>query len=189
MSRAKTIKKKAKVIRSIIRVIGILVMASLIYTGVCIYSIVKTNINMSDQTDFVYNDHGTILPWEDDTIDLKVNVTVTNNGFFPIEFIDVYIEVYLIASDQPGYPGNPGLGDAFGSDLYIGDATELFTKIEPGESGNRTLTFELTPGPYELESLLFYDGTLRLDFFIQTQIQLFPINITGSITTGWSAIL
>jgi hypothetical protein len=130
MSRAGTIKKKAKVIRSIITIIGILVMASVVYTGITLYSIIKTDINMSDDTDFVYNPHGTPLPdiWADDTIDLKVNVTVTNNGFFPIEFIDVYIQVYLIDSTRPGYPGNPELGDALGSDLYIGDAAELLQR-------------------------------------------------------------
>ncbi|MBD3353532.1 MAG: hypothetical protein GF364_18760 [Candidatus Lokiarchaeota archaeon] len=189
--RQKVIKKKAKTIKAISMIVGIIVFATIVYAGISLYSIVQTDLGVSEDTDYLWNDGGTPLDPEDDSIDYILNVTIGNNGIFPIEFIKVRVDVYLIASDYPGFPGTciSGLEDTTCSDYYIGNEDKTISSIAPGTVTNETLTFTLTPNTYEITALVTNDGTLEFEFQIDTQVQLFPINISGSFTESWSKLI
>lgn len=173
--RSEKIRKKAKIIKTILLIVSIATFGMIGYTGASIYSIVKTDVLIDDDTEWTYNNGGTPLIYSDDTIDMSMNLSVGNGGFFDIEYVKANIEVYQHSTDDPFPPADP----------FLGDGSETFTTIVPGTYENETFTINMPLDAAMAESLLLFEGVLRFEFDIQTKIQLFPINISGHFFEDW----
>jgi len=167
-NRINTIKKKAKVIKAIMTLVGLCVFATIVYTGVSLYSIINTDIQTGEPK-YGYNQHDK-LNLTDDTIDYKINVTITNKGLFSIKYIKVNVSVFIHNStNNITLPWGAKVGDMF----------DEFPTIEKGNSYQKELILGIPPnGTF---GFLFDDAWLRYEFKIDTEVTVFPISVNGTI--------
>ncbi|MHA1342079.1 MAG: hypothetical protein ACTSRZ_19820 [Promethearchaeota archaeon] len=168
--RIETIKKKSKIIKAILSIVGLLVFATVVYTGVSLYSIINTDIQ-TGEPEYALNVHSIIDP-NDDTIDYKMNVTITNNGFFSIKYVYVNITMYIENSTD-------NLLLPWGS--KIGEMIESFPEIEKGQSYQKELVLEIPTDVGLGVGFLTQDAWIEYRFKIDTQVTYFPISVNGSI--------
>lgn len=179
--RSDQIKKKAKFIRVILLIVGLITTGVILYTGASVYSIVQSQPTIDDSPVYSYNDNGTPLDANDDTIDYTVNISLANNGFFDVKYLKFAVDVYLHETDY-----SPGLLDPEITTNFMGSGNTQLSTIEPGQTVTEELTIHIdVDDPGLALALLTEDGTLRFEFDVETQVQYFPINISGSFFSTW----
>ena len=168
-------KKKAKVVSISMIFLTILNLAVIGYAGASFYSIMRTNVNVEDDAEYQYNINNILDP-NDDTIDYYINVTIQNDGIFPIKFINLKVDIYILNStDETLLP--PG--------KYFGTLIANYTNIPPGNHTEKKLKVAIVADIATIVGLKTNDCWFNNTFSISTQVQYFPINVSGQFFTEY----
>ena len=173
--RAVDSKKKSTFVKIGMNVILIANIVLFAFGASVIYSIAKTKVNVLDLAEIEYNQNN-ILDLNDDTIDYYVNVTIENNGIYPIDHISLDVESYVHnTTNELILP----VGTLFA-------ITSLeFVGIAPNNQSTLKIPLQVM---VDVGPGLLVDCWLRNEFDIKLDVAQIPMNISGDYFTEFDMI-
>jgi hypothetical protein len=166
--RDRVIKRKATVVRTALTFITIADVLIFAYVGSVIYSVSRTSVVLDDTSTYAYNVNTPSI--SDDTIDYYLNLSLSNQGIYPIQAITLHVEVYIHNSTDILLPAG----------THFGDLDQVIPAVLPGNTTSLTLTLAIDAEYGIIYALLYKDVWMRIEFTIATAVQQFAVRVNGT---------
>lgn len=167
MTRQDKIEKKAKVIKTALRVTFLCSILVVGYGGSMIYSVLQMDVVYEEITG-VYDNNGTTGIYSDDSY--TIVIPVINEGFYAYSSFTANFQV--IAPDCPGL--NP--------DTIVGLGTKTFAGLSPGGSTDFDVLIDITTNVTILNALIASNYTVfEFSFSFEAFVHIFTIFFSGTL--------
>ncbi len=164
--------KKAKIVKAATLVLTLVNVAVFTFGASVVYSLARTNVTVVDLAELSYNINNPVN-LTDDTLDYHINVTISNEGLYPMDGIEATLNCYVENSTNEMF---------LPPDTLFASATFTFGVIAPGNHSTTRVALHVTPGLN-----ITIDCWLRNEFNITTSVVQFPISVAGIFFAHYNA--
>ncbi len=154
--RDKKIRTKAKEIKMAMRIINVLTLLAIIYSGSIIYSVVKTKIDFAGITT------------NEDPSNFYILIPLNNTGIYSVQNISVDMVVRATCVALPTSP-------------IVGTGSEELSELAPDTVRNFNISIDYTTNATIIAALLANPHTFSYQFEFVIKIHVFTVEIGGSM--------
>lgn len=176
MSREKTIKQKAKVIKSVKRVTLLVTLIVIGYGGTVLYSVLQMDPEYENiLATGTYVNQGTNTT-ADDAYFFSLSIPINNEGFYAYDYISFMVDLII--------PNCAGLAN----DTRVGSSTDVTTGLDAGESTVLNVTLNMTSNPDLALAIASFHPDFEYRFSVEAKVHSFRVFFEGAIPIPYETV-